>query len=86
MRAFQIFNSVNFPLAYVSSRLLHGTYCGYYPYHFFEARTFGYRRIGAKVAVLGASFILVSTAFVVVGRMALFFATPYTIEAQSKQS
>lgn len=59
-----------FPLLYAAATLLRGAWSGYYPYPFLDAGRYGYPRIAINIAWLGAFFILLSAAFVGIGRIA----------------
>lgn len=57
-----------FPLTYAVYTLLHGAVSGYYPYPFLNAASFGYARVSINIAALSAFFIILSAAFIALGR------------------
>jgi hypothetical protein len=58
-----------FPLLYAGATLLHGAYSGYYPYPFLNAGKYGYRQIAINIVALSAFFVVVSAAFVAIGKL-----------------
>ncbi len=57
-----------YPTIYLAYTMARGATTGWYPYHFLDARTLGYGKVGVNIAVLIVAFVCLSLFFVRIAR------------------